>query len=240
MKTYAVKEQLPAADLNSIVKSAGVYGASSEGDDGYTIAAVPTPTSLATGDEYSFLADVGCTGASTFNPGGGLGDTAIKKLVNGALLDTATGDIVAGGIYRVVYDGTYFVLRNQVPNLIASGQGSRTSGDGTGNETIAHGLGVVPRLFKITYFQAPAGTSENCHGSGAATGTGNQSCSYVVAVDSSADVPGQSGTKVVKTINGASTTLWEGAVTTMDDTDIVIDFTTAGGQTLYYQWEAYA
>jgi hypothetical protein len=48
------------------------------------------------------------TGASTINPNG-LGAKTIKKNVN---VDLAAGDIPAGGIASLVYDGTYYQLIN--------------------------------------------------------------------------------------------------------------------------------
>lgn len=108
-------EQLPAADLNAFYASAGLYAASSQGDDGYEITVPVTPNDYDAGDTYHFKADVANTGAATLDVNG-LGVKTIKKNGN---VDLVTGDIKAGQIVHVVYDGTYFQLTSAVtvPNI---------------------------------------------------------------------------------------------------------------------------
>lgn len=70
----------------------------------YQITLNPAPTVYEIGKIYKFKATNANTGASTFQIGT-LTATAIKKNVS---MDLASGDIVAGQIVSVVYDGTYF------------------------------------------------------------------------------------------------------------------------------------
>lgn len=105
-KEYTGGFLLPATELNEIVRSGGLYGASSAGTDTYAITVSPVPDNLTAGDVFRFKADVGNTGACTLNVNG-LGAKAIKKNVSEDLI---TGDILAGQLITVEYDGTNFQL----------------------------------------------------------------------------------------------------------------------------------
>ena len=85
------------------------YAASAVGTDSYAITITPAITAYVTGMHFRFLADVANTGAATLAVSG-LSALAIKKL-NDA--DLATGDIEAGQIVEVVYDGTDFQMQSQ-------------------------------------------------------------------------------------------------------------------------------
>ena len=73
----------------------------------YAITLTPALAAHVIGLPITFKAVHANTGASTFNPGSGA--IAIKKNVGTAL---AAGDIAAGQIVTVVYDGTYYQLIN--------------------------------------------------------------------------------------------------------------------------------
>ena len=74
--------------------------------DAYAIALSPALAAHVTGMPISFKAANANTGAATLNVDG-LGAVAIKKNVN---KDLSAGDIAAGQIIIVVYDGTYFQM----------------------------------------------------------------------------------------------------------------------------------
>lgn len=125
-KEYIAGEQLPAADANAIVKVAGLYAASSAGNDTYAITVSPAPDSYATGDVWRFKADVANTGAATLNVNG-LGAKTIKKNVTE---DLVTNDIKANEIVEVIYDGTNFQLVTHsrlLGNYISSGSGDNST-----------------------------------------------------------------------------------------------------------------
>lgn len=102
-------EQLPAAELNSFYSSAGLYGASSAGSDSYAITVNPVPNDYDAGDTYTFKADVGNADSATLNVNG-LGARTIKKFGS---LDLGNGDIQAGQMVTVKYDGTYFQMSSE-------------------------------------------------------------------------------------------------------------------------------
>lgn len=134
-KEYSGSNLLPATELNEIVRSGGLYGASSGGTDAYAITVSPVPDNLTAGDVFRFKADVGNTGACTLNVNG-LGAKAIKKNVSE---DLDTGDILAGQYVTVEYDGTNFQVLSKSyingysvsDNLIISADTERTTNSTT-------------------------------------------------------------------------------------------------------------
>lgn len=149
----AAGDQLPASELNSFYASAGLYAASATGNDSYAITVTPTPNDYDDGDTYNFKADVGNTGTATLNVNS-LGAKTIKKY---GTADLVTGDIVAGQIVTVRYDGTNFQMQSN-PKAVALtivpqstiGQHSNSANALSVNvNTTAH-LGQIVIPFEIT------------------------------------------------------------------------------------------
>lgn len=88
------------------IKQLCQYASDTGSADAYAIALSPALTSHVSGMPISFKAANANTGAATLNVDG-LGAVAIKKNVN---KDLSAGDIAAGQIIIVVYDGTYFQM----------------------------------------------------------------------------------------------------------------------------------
>lgn len=103
-------DKLDIADYQNWLK---VYAASSTGTDAYAITLSPAPSSYLTAQTFKFLADVWNTWAATLNVNW-LGAKTIKKLRD---QDLATGDIEAGQIVEVAYDGTNFQMNSQIANI---------------------------------------------------------------------------------------------------------------------------
>ncbi len=93
-----------------------VYAATATGNDTYVITLSPVPAALISGMEFRFKADVANTGAATLNVNN-LGAISIVKNVSTALND---GDIAAGKVVTVKYDGTNFQLVD-VPSPLVNG-----------------------------------------------------------------------------------------------------------------------
>lgn len=83
----------------------------------YTSDSVAAITSYAAGRGFVFKANHTNSGAATFNADG-VGATAIRK--GGAQTALAANDIVANGIYFVVYNGTYWILLNPESGAVAA------------------------------------------------------------------------------------------------------------------------
>ncbi|MFA6916993.1 MAG: hypothetical protein WC222_11390 [Parachlamydiales bacterium] len=88
------------------------YAVDTEASDTYVITLTPAITAYVAGMYICFKANTVNTGAATINVNG-LGAKTIVKQVSTALVD---GDILAGMLCMIVYDGTNFVLINPVVN----------------------------------------------------------------------------------------------------------------------------
>lgn len=217
-----------------------LYAASSAGSDTYAITLSPAPTAYAAGNVYRFKADVANTGACTLNVNS-LGAVTIKKNVSD---DLSTGDIAANQLVSVIYDGTNFqLLSAQQPKpLYAAGATSRAPGEGTGDETIAHGLGTTPRLIKITCTTGNVGVAGQnpqrglCIGN--ATSTSSENSVFFAPGGTNPDF----ATTIIDMKSSDNVSRIVGNVTTLDATNIVINFTTFSTQTTNFNimWEAYA
>ena len=82
------------------------FAADAEASDAYAIALDPVPPRYLTGVMFLFTANTANTAAATLNVNT-MGAKTIKKLHD---QDLATGDIEAGQVVVVVYDGTFFQL----------------------------------------------------------------------------------------------------------------------------------
>lgn len=117
-----MREQMAAiarwlADTNGTTTSGGSSNA-------YTLAANRAFTAYAAGDVFVFEANHSNTGASTLN----VEAVGAKSIVTQTGVALTTGDIVSGGIYAVVYDGTNFQLFGAMPANVVSNSKLRDSG----------------------------------------------------------------------------------------------------------------
>lgn len=92
------------------------YAADAQANDTYVITLSPAPTSYTNGMVVYFYAKTINTGAATLNVNG-LGAKTIVKHLNTTLID---GDIVAGQLNTVIYDGTNFVLQSPVARTVST------------------------------------------------------------------------------------------------------------------------
>lgn len=143
-----VTPALRASAINAIQQQLYVYAADTGAANAYVVALNPAPT-LAAGSVVFFKAANANTGASTLALNGG-GATAIKKQGTTAL---AGGEIAAGEIVAVVFDGTDFQL------LAGAGSGSAITAL-TGDVT-ASGPGSAAATLATTGVAAGSYTSAN-------------------------------------------------------------------------------
>jgi hypothetical protein len=100
--------------IESAHKGTHVYGASSGGSDAYSISFSAPFTAYNAGMVINFKADVSNTGAATINVDS-LGAKSIKKInPESGKVTIVTGDIIANGIYQLIYDGTDFLMVNKL------------------------------------------------------------------------------------------------------------------------------
>lgn len=89
----------------------GAFNTATAGGTGnaLTLTFSPAPVAYATLMAFKFIASNTNTGASTLNVNG-LGTRNIYKVSGGSVGALAAGDIVNGGVYEAIYDGTQFIL----------------------------------------------------------------------------------------------------------------------------------
>jgi len=93
-----------------LVTSTYNFAADAEASDTYVITLDPAPAALVTGMMFTFTANTANTDGATFNPNG-FGAQAILKMHDQAL---ATGDIEAGQVVVVVWDGANYQMLSQL------------------------------------------------------------------------------------------------------------------------------
>ena len=96
--------------LNAIeqgIYDATLYGADAGGDDTYVL---NLDTTLITGISLRIKVTTGNTGACTLSIDNGVTLKNIRKMSSSGLVDLVTGDIKAGQIVELSYDGTYWQL----------------------------------------------------------------------------------------------------------------------------------
>lgn len=203
-----------------------IYGASVAGTDTYAITVQPTPIAYAAGQVYIFKADVANTTTASLNVNS-LGALNILRSDGSAL---QTNDIVANQIVEVaVYDGSTAKMLSPIPATIYK-NGTNNSRDGataSGSQTIAHGLGVIPKRIRITASCTQSGASfDSLHSDGVYNGT-TTSCLwyYTSLVSTDTADNGIDSTNLINLGYGGNSQV---ATVAFDATNITLTWTKAG------------
>lgn len=221
--------------------------ASATGTDAYAITVVPAITVYATNQEFTFIADVANTGACTLNVSA-LGAKTIKKNVSS---DLETGDIVAGQIVKVIYDGTAFQMvsrtsaTQQYVNVSNSGVDTRNMTTASGTQVIAHGLGQIPTFVTFSFNNANDSTDFMFVGNGTYTTNGNRAVhGFLQGTSGTGSASSGSSTSYAIAGLGATNTVptssGQTGIVTVDATNITITWTKNGTPTgtIYFMWQA--
>lgn len=126
------------------------YQASSVGTDAYAVSLSNEMIynfSVYNGLTVRMKADVSNTGTATLAVNGAAAKTIKKGTKNNGLVDLDNNDIIADGLYTLIYDGTYFQLQN--PTFQTSIIFGTYNGDGTSNRQISTG-NYIPKYVQIT------------------------------------------------------------------------------------------
>ena len=124
----------PSTASLSIQSGAWSYAVDAAGTDTYVITLTPTPSAYTNGMVIQFNAGTANTGAATLNVNA-LGAKTIKKHKD---QDLETGDIEAGQIVTVTYDGTNFEMQSQTADAPINKSFMAAKGDlitATANDT---------------------------------------------------------------------------------------------------------
>lgn len=215
-----------------------IYGASSTGDDTYTLSA--PLSAYVTGMSVFLKPDTGNTGAATLNINS-LGAKTIKKISGGSLVDLDDGDIEAGQIVHLVYDGTYFQYINFKGIKRANGStyvNVSTSATPV-TKTIAHGLGKAPKKIRVVTMGDNPGNyamPSMCWGNWDASGANSVCVWYYNGMQRASY-----NAYLILTHSNASDNASAYCTVSVDATNITLTFPQAGGNfTIYFTWEAEA
>lgn len=116
-----------ASPVNNLESGAAVYAADSASTDAYSVTPTPgAPNPLVAGYRLHFKANTANTGVATLNVG--TGAVSLKK---SGTRDLETGDILAGQVVTVVYDGANFQVQGPV-NLPLTTKGDLLVRDANG------------------------------------------------------------------------------------------------------------
>lgn len=111
---------IPIPNVSDIQGQAFSYGTA--GGTGNALTLTPSPALLAYADgvAFDFKASATNTGAATVNVNG-LGTRSIYRVTDSGSVALSGGEIVNGGIYRLVYDGVQFQLKYYTQTVTPSG-----------------------------------------------------------------------------------------------------------------------
>lgn len=208
-----------------IQNSEYVYAADSVGTDAYAVTLVPAPSAYAAGQRFVFKAGTANTDAATLN----VNSLGAKNIYKGSDQALETGDIKSGQIVEVVYDGTEFQMVSQVaaPITYKVGSATRAGNTATGTQTIAHGLGRVPKMTRISVSYGAAGMAASAQSQGAYNGTTN-ACTYGYWRTNSTATTTGSSSSAVAVVGDALNSGTQTATATVDATNITLSWTSSG------------
>lgn len=220
------------------------FAADAQASDTYVITLAPVPSAYTTGMVVSFSANTANTGAATLNVNS-LGAKTIKKLGSE---DLDTGDIKAGQMVEVQYDGTNFQLISKASKTLKKGHGvfTRLANDTDNTQTIAHGLGRTPTWVRIWAMWAYNALGGSKYGIGHSFGTYDGSTmqtAYLGLNDENVN-DGDSLTTTSYIIYLPDSSAENGKVVasiSVDATNISLTWTKSGtvtGDTISVHWEA--
>ena len=122
-------------------RTLGTLGGSA---DTYTATPTPAITAYATGSEFNLKVNADNTGASTLNVSAVAAKDVKKYDGAGAVVDLEAGDLQQDQYYKVIYDGTQFVVLNpQAPYISTINMGITAT-------TSATGTVLLPNLITIS------------------------------------------------------------------------------------------
>lgn len=182
-------------------------------------------TTYASGTHLNFLVPVTNATGVTLNVNS-IGPRSLVKNISSVL---ASGDIVRGQVVGAVYDGTNFQVTTPLAGsiaAIASGSASKDLSGASAAQTIAHGLGTVPKTVRICGMLANSTTSSTAYAAYTATGGSTatyQACDFTTTAGASG-----SGFVLYGGASGVTNGYFQTGVVTVDATNITITWTKSG------------
>lgn len=197
-----VRTNTGSASKSAIQNSSYTYAADAQASDAYAITLSPAVTAYVAGQQFTFKANTLNTGAASLNVNG-LGAKTIKKNTD---QDLATGDIEAGTILLVEYDGTNFQLLSAT--AVAPGSGDVVGPASATDSVFAQFNGTTGKLLKNST-SSPSSFATSAQGAtadaalpkagGALTGALNEAKGADIASATTTDIGAATGNYVVVT-----------------------------------------
>ncbi len=123
------------------------------------VALSPTPVALIAGMQVSFKSPVTTSTPVTLNVNS-LGAKSLVKLTSGGTAALVLGDIATNVIVLAEYDGAAFQMISPVSKIpVSYTNGTTTNNTTSTTQTIAHGLGVVPKNVRLSFVSYGNGTT---------------------------------------------------------------------------------
>lgn len=152
---------VPHVTYKDLQKSYFDYAADSGSANAVTIALPYAPASYTAGLRVKFKANATNTGATTINVNS-LGTKNLQKYSAGTLGNLVAGDVVNGGVYEAIYDGTQFqLLTLQNAGITSVSQGDLNTSTGTFSGTSGTQFGSTG-IYYGTSVTAPGGQYGFC------------------------------------------------------------------------------
>ncbi len=167
--------------------------------------------------------------------GTGLGTLTANNLIVGA--GTSNVTFIAPGTSGNILTSNGTTWASTAPtstSAYACGQTTRASGSGTGTQNIAHGLGVKPKMVKILATEKTSSNQTMTISNGSATSTSNETCTYFTPNSVGTVTTGQDSTHILLTRTSGGTS-WSATLSTLDSTNITLNFDSSGDSTVYTQ-----
>lgn len=130
---------IPHANFLDMQENTFSYGSAGGTGNALTLTLSPAPSTYVAGQRFIFKATASNTGAATLNVNS-LGTRNIYKRSGGTIGAVASNDILNGGIYEVVYDGTQFQLTSTeaATAILSVSQGDLNTSTGSVSATGAY------------------------------------------------------------------------------------------------------
>lgn len=213
------------------------------GSVAYAVSLTPTPTGYVKGERVYFQANVASGTSPTINKNT-LGAKSLYKQISSGTTPLTIGDLGTNQMCVAEYDGGAYQLLSPTANTPTStpkysnGQTTRDTSTTSGTQTIAHGLGVIPKFIRFSA-KVLVGAGSIAWSDGSYNGTTNSN-SYAGSTGSPFTTVGGDTTNIINLQQGSA----QGnvAVATFDATNITLTWTktsTPSG-TAYLEWEAQA